>query len=329
MLPPGMKLPSREELSREFQVSLDTTQRAVEVLKRERFLFARRKAGTFVAEHPPHLYDFGIVFLGAKSARTTSNYWHALAEAAEAFEPQGPRRIHVFDQVVIETSATYKRLKHDVLNRRLAGLIFATAPNELNETPIVTFPGIPRIAISEPKGCPPGVRSMEVDMGKFFDAAMSALAKRGRRRIGVIAHNFEERWIIDLLTQSVNRFGLTLNPRWMQAPSFHPIAVRNCAMLLAGGAPGERPDGLLILDDNLVESATEGLVCAKVRVPEDIDVVAHANFPLVTPSRVPAVRVGWNVPALLARCVERLASDEAHHEKCLFEPEIRPSAQEA
>ena len=35
VLLPGMKLPSREELSREFQVSLDTTQRAVAELKQQ------------------------------------------------------------------------------------------------------------------------------------------------------------------------------------------------------------------------------------------------------------------------------------------------------
>src|SRR5690242_4431401 len=87
VLLPGMKLPSREELSREFRVSLDTTQRAVEELKHQQFLFARRKAGTFVAEHPPHLFHYGLVF---QPARTESNYLRAFAEAADSFERDGP-----------------------------------------------------------------------------------------------------------------------------------------------------------------------------------------------------------------------------------------------
>ena len=52
------------------------------------------------------------------------------------------------------------------------------------------------------------------------------------------------------------------------------------------------------MDDNLVPDATAGLVAADVRVPYDIEVVAHANLPHSTPSAVPARRIGFNVRQL-------------------------------
>ncbi len=58
---------------------------------------------------------------------------------------------------------------------------------------------------------------------------------------------------------------------------------RQLGRLLVQGAPGERPDGLVITDDNLVPDLTAGLAESGVK---DV-VVAHTNFPHPTPSAVP------------------------------------------
>jgi DNA-binding LacI/PurR family transcriptional regulator len=70
------------------------------------------------------------------------------------------------------------------------------------------------------------------------------------------------------------------------------------------GGQSERPDALLILDDNLVEHATAGLIAAGVRVPEDLDVVAHCNFPWPTPSVLPLTRIGFNNTEVVRHCVD-------------------------
>jgi hypothetical protein len=41
----------------------------------------------------------------------------------------------------------------------------------------------------------------------------------------------------------------------------------------------DRPDGLIILDDNLAGPALQGLAQAGVRLGQDLDVVTHCNFP--------------------------------------------------
>ena len=59
----------------------------------------------------------------------------------------------------------------------------------------------------------------------------------------------------------------------------------------------ERPDGLIVTDDNLLTSASEGLLAAGVRVPEEVSVVALTNFPNLVPSAVPVTRIGFDIPS--------------------------------
>jgi DNA-binding LacI/PurR family transcriptional regulator len=76
-------------------------------------------------------------------------------------------------------------------------------------------------------------------------------------------------------------------------------------LLMQSGQPA-RPDGLIVSDDNLLTTASEGLVAAGVRVPKDLHVVALTNFPLLAPSAIPVTRIGFDIPAMLDLLVLRL-----------------------
>src|SRR6185295_6183072 len=66
------------------------------------------------------------------------------------------------------------------------------------------------------------------------------------------------------------------------------------------------PDGLVIWDDNLVEHALIGLIAAGVRVPDDVAVVAHCNFPWPPPSVLPVTRLGYSIRQALRTCLDVL-----------------------
>ena len=71
--------------------------------------------------------------------------------------------------------------------------------------------------------------------------------------------------------------------------------------------PGnKRPDGLIIGDDNLVEFATEGLSKSGLRIPQELTVVAHCNFPDRPVSCVPVTRLGLDCLDLIRRDIECL-----------------------
>ena len=98
-----------------------------------------------------------------------------------------------------------------------------------------------------------------------------------------------------------------LLPRMPQTVSLsEPESARNCVHLLMHPGQAERPDALLISNDNLVEHASAGVIAAGVHVPDDLDVVAHCNFPWPAPSVLPVRRLGYDARALLKACIDSI-----------------------
>ena len=62
----------------------------------------------------------------------------------------------------------------------------------------------------------------------------------------------------------------------------------------------ERPDALLITDDVFAEHGLRGVLDAGLRVPADVDIVAHCNFPLLKPSALPITRLGFPADQVLS-----------------------------
>ena len=90
------------------------------------------------------------------------------------------------------------------------------------------------------------------------------------------------------------------------------VAAANIARILTQSR--NAPDALLITDDNLVSDATRGLRAGGIRGPEQMDVVAWANFPCPPKAHVPVRFLGLDVPAFLAECVRVLRQARAGQE---------------
>jgi DNA-binding LacI/PurR family transcriptional regulator len=60
-----------------------------------------------------------------------------------------------------------------------------------------------------------------------------------------------------------------------------------------------RPDSLVVADDSVLDSVVAGIFDAGLRIGEDLQVVAHCNYPLPKPDQWPVTRVGWPVPTVL------------------------------
>src|SRR6185295_14480614 len=61
-LQPGARLPTQFDLLAEFRVSSVTVQSALHRLTADGFIEPRGRHGTFVAERPPHLNNYALVF---------------------------------------------------------------------------------------------------------------------------------------------------------------------------------------------------------------------------------------------------------------------------
>jgi DNA-binding LacI/PurR family transcriptional regulator len=301
---PRSKLPPRTEIAREFGVGAEIVQNAMSRLVNEGFLeVGARKSGTRVASAPPHLSRYRLIF--PYGPTHWGQFWHALEAAADActsptrdfacfYGLGGYRDIKDFQSVIDE-----------VRTRSLAGLIFASSANELMGTPLLDTPGVPRVAIAV-KGELPGIPKVTVDLDHFVSQSVNLLVAKGRRRLAILCASRAPQ-LAELFRAQLAQHGLESRSFWEQYASMsNHIAANNVTELLFHPGQTERPDGLIIADDNLLATATQGIARMGIAVPRDLDVVAMTNFPNILPAAVPVTRIGFDIPVVLDLLTERL-----------------------
>ncbi len=304
--PPGSRLPSQLEMAERFGVAGLTVQTALKELAREGFVEARSRSGTFVVEQPPHLNNYGLVFIqdphGPFARSEWSHYHQALAQAAVHVEKTMGRRVlqfHGIDQHA--DSPGRQRLLKLVETHRLAGLIFANSPFLLEGSPILEAPGLPRVMLGKPTNYAQ-VRTVDFGGGQWLPKALDYLAALGRRRVATIEFRVTPLAEPTQLLAELAAREMVTQPRWRQfATTTLPEAARHAAELLMHDR--EPPDALLVMDDNYVEAAQAGLAAAGVRVPDDVAVVGHANYPTPPAKMLPIRLLGYDHCAILESCI--------------------------
>lgn len=307
---PGAQLPTRLELAQEFQTSPHTLQRAVDHLRRDGFLSVVARQATCVAKHLPNRVRFAMVFRSRPSPNGAWNrFFQTLANATTHYDgsESEPRRISV--HVGVENHADNREMKallHAIDTQSLAGLIFPEEPfaSGLAQTPLMTRPGIPRVAF---RGVPLSPETAGVTFGgPFLEKALDHLAALGCRRIAVLG-NLGSAPGEEATAAAIRDRGMTMLPHWfLMLPAEWPECARKVAYLLLNEGQRERPDGLLIADDNLVEHAQMGIVDSGIRVGRELHLVVHANFPAPVPNVLPARRLGYDARTALDSCLELL-----------------------
>lgn len=303
--PPGSRLPTRPEIEKAFGASRVTVQRALDCLIKDGFVYANGRQGTFVSQEPPHLTRYALVFPAVPSdGPRWVRFWTALANEAIGLRGAQERDLALYHGVDGHVDGEdFRRLVHEVRAHRVAGLIFASSPHLVRGTPLLDEPHLSRVAIAS-AGASLEMPTVEPDRRSFFVRTLDHFLACGRRRIAFInPPGIVEASLFALLAER----GLVARPHWCQTVhQSTPAAARNCVHLLMHAGQAERPDALLISDDNLVEHATAGLIAAGVRVPEDVEVVAHCNFPWPTPSVMPVKRLGYDARQVLGACIESI-----------------------
>lgn len=310
-LKPGDRLPTHHELEESFQAGPPAIQAAMAVLREHGFIETKHRCGTFVARHPPHLSHFALTF-PFPYVRGLSRLYEALSnEAAKIQAPE--RRVSTFYGIAAHVDVEdYQRLLGFVRAHRLGGLIFAGNPFELLKagSPLACEPGVLRTAIMVPD-VSISYPTVYPDLEAFLPKAFEHLASHGRKRVAVVMLGGSRNVDLSRVQSLAAARGLLVRPHWLQAAfADGPGWARQLALVLLHEGQAERPDAVVIMDDNLVEGFTAGIRDSGARVGVngggDLEVVAQANFPYPTPSAVPARRLGYNITELLAVCLERI-----------------------
>jgi len=303
-LSPGDRLPPRAEIEKRFKTSTVTVQRAFDRLIDYGFVVARGRQGTFVVPHPPHLYRYALAFPETRGGAGWVRFWTVLTNVARELEQSSDLSIplyHALDRS--RPNGDLSRLVDDIEQKRVAGVIFPTNPFLVEGTRILEEPDLPRVAVMSKRM--PGVASIELDRRSFVDKALDHFAARGRKRIALLTVPGVAGTFVDSFVEGLQKRKMTTRDWLIQtALQSEPRWSTNVVRLMLRCPAAERPDGLLITDDNLVEHACQGVIAAGLTVPDDLAIVAHCNYPAPVPSVLPVQRLGYDIRNLLRTCID-------------------------
>ena len=304
---PGQRIPTREDLEIEYSAGRVTIQRVMDDLMEEGFVESRGRAGTVVVDHPPHLSHYGLVFPFRPTLVSWTQFFTTLGQQAKRIERLGTVRFPVYyEEATLKPSRDgFPQLRSDSEAHRLAGLIFAANPHDLHGLGFIEKPPLPCVMVGAPD---PHFHmpTVNFDGESFSQMALDHLLSQGRRKIALIAAG-KPRDQYASFKQALADRSMCTRDYWLQlAPFAQPAVAKGIAHLLFHANQAERPDGLIIGDDNLVPSVILGLIDAGIRIPEDISVVAHCNFPEPTPSLLPVTRLGYDSRQLLQILMESI-----------------------
>ncbi len=308
---PGAVFPTRAELQKRFQTTPVTIQHAVDVLRRDGFVYSAARRATYVSQTPPHLFKYAMVFSNPQAVldRPGSRFFQTLVTAAASYDgsEREPRKVAVFFSIDFERN---NRESNAFLSSArahcFAGCIFPEHPfvTGIARSPLCQVPGLPCVALMDSANDRIGAVSLDGD--SFINKALDALAARKRKRLAVLS-NLTDPSVQSLIFSGAARRNMSIRPYWWLAVSISaPQFAHNAVHLLFAPTQNERPDALLITDDNLLEYAIAGIIAAGMRVPDDLDVVAHCNFPCPGPGVVPVIRLGYDSRAIIKACIKNI-----------------------
>ena len=294
---PGVRIPTKIELSHELGASVGTVQKALDHLTAHGFLRSRGCLGTFVVDQPPHLFRIGVIIGLPQGA---SIWYDALAAMAEKLAKAEHRWLHVYygcnrDQGVI--SPALKELEDDLNHARVAGLILTGDLEMLAGTATLERPGVARAVIGPPFPSRPfpGMKWQPA-----YPRAMQYFQAHGRKRFSILTTTHHSAEDLEPIMQCARSHGLQTARAWVHCLHENfTYPAQSLMELLMSLPPGKRPDALYIHDDHLLRNATKGLADSGVRVPAEVTVIGHANFPATQPTAVPVTYLGYDMAAVM------------------------------
>ncbi len=308
---PGGRMPTFQEIETSFQVSRGVVQQAIAKLKQDGFVNAQsRRGGLYVVENPPHLKRYAVITPTNRDSSCWSLFNEILLKECHLYEQNHEGcefELYLGLLDVKDGMGICQKLKEEIESHRLAGLIMT--PETFDTIHELLEVNIPKVYINShiSQNYHPSVVD---DTQGFIDRSLKWFADHGRSRVAVVhmSDTYDGLGEADFV-----RAGLPFHSQWIQQVGRNaPVVVKNLIPLLMDYPKEQRPDGLLIADDNLVEYAASAVIAMGLRVGQDLDIIAHCNWPWAVPNIIPMQRIGFHAGNMLERCIEQIDNQRSN-----------------
>lgn len=267
---PGTRLPSVRKLARLLDVSIPTVRAAQTILSRRGEVEIRHGSGVYVPADEPRK-RIGIVSeLDLLAPRISAYFTLTASKLKTNLREQGFRpELYVGDSQPGDhrQKPTCERFVEDVHAGRLAGLVMLDAPETSTWATFMEKLTIPAVGALTPFPLGP-------TPSRLVETGVQELQEQGCRRIAMLT------WAQAPanLYKAVAVRGLETRREWVRS-DLHPQHAG------AGWeefreiwtAHPEKPDGLLIGDDLLMQDAAEAILELGIQVPRKLRVITHSN----------------------------------------------------
>ena len=200
----------------------------------------------------------------------------------------------------------FRRLREDLELGLIAGVIFSCSVEPQMLLRLKPF----RVVLHSPaweEVIPATV--MKHDYRMLAQMAVERLLLRGVSRVAVLMAARTRETVVAEVEQRVRDSGAICRPEWVHGIHHLPEGVWEASRLirlLCTPAQPERPDGLIVLNENLLPPVLAGLRECGIVPGREVQIVSHCNIPLARELPEGLDYIGFNAKSLLLHSIDRL-----------------------
>lgn len=276
---PGDCLASENHLARQYAVSAPTMREALGLLAQEGLLERRHGSGTYVRERATPARHVAVLLTQDISQPRISYFGRRVFQQVRLLVEAGgaPCRGYVGFRPAgsMEPTGICREFDEDVAADRISAVVCVIGAPSPEQVEVLAGRGVPLV------GHHPALR-VGHDHAGMVRLAVKHLVGQGRRRIGLLEsgdphHSASEHPVRDLFRKELSSHGLAFREEWYRGDLHACWPGAGWEEFREIWQTEEKPDALFIADDVLAQDVALALVEMGLRVPRDLEVVAHAN----------------------------------------------------
>ena len=304
--PAGEKLPSARELSKSWELPEVTVHRAFSMLLKEGLVSRRPRIGTIVNEADRKLKTV-VLYIRHESWAGLSQFSGLLLDLLEKdIRGRGIECVTLNDT---SGDTGFKQLE-SLVERRSVQAVIVPSSNQTLDSKLESLP-VPFACMTTARRSN-GVSSLD---DSLVDMAVEGLKKQGCRKAGLLSSMAEgdeasRRRFFERFRKLAKKKGMEIRDEWVLAAPANSVPTQNdkCRFAYQGfrklWAPPERPDGIFVYTDDLIQGTLLAIAESGVSVPDELRLVFHRNLELPVFCPLPCAFVENSVADLARRLVD-------------------------